>query len=279
MKLGLSVPTIGPLASVKKVVAIARDAEEAGWDGVFTWDTMAGYPAGVFPPACDPWVALGAVAVSTERVRIGPMVTPLARRRPWKVAREAMTVDRLSDGRMTLGVGLGNPPDEFSLFGEDADNRTRAAKLDEALDIITGLWSGEPFSYVGKHFRVDNVRFTPPPVQKPRIPIWVGGQWPNKAPLRRAARFDGVYPFTNRGAISDADVREAIDYVRVHRASDEPFDVVLTGTADKSGRQQDGPSLGEYAAAGATWWLNELGGMLADMDALREYVRGGPPVI
>lgn len=279
MKFGLSVPTIGPLASVKKMVEIAREAEEAGWDGVFTWDTMAGFPAGTFPPACDPWVALGAIAISTERVRIGPMVTPLARRRPWKVAREAMTVDRLSGGRMTLGVGLGNPPDDFSLFGEDADNRTRAAKLDEALDIITGLWTGEPFSYEGTHFRLENVRFTPPPAQQPRIPIWVGGEWPNKGPLRRAARFDGTYPFRNGRPMSVADVREAIEYVRTHRASDDPFEVVLTGTADKAGRRQNGPSLAEYTEAGATWWLNELGGMLGDMDGLREYVRNGPPVI
>jgi alkanesulfonate monooxygenase SsuD/methylene tetrahydromethanopterin reductase-like flavin-dependent oxidoreductase (luciferase family) len=152
MKFGLNVSNLGSYWDVRNIVAIAKDAEQAGWDGVFVWDQMVGQQAWGNPPMCDPWIALGAVALATERVRIGPMITPIARRRPWKVARESVTVDRLSAGRMTLGVGLGNPPDDFAMFGEDANNHVRARKLDEGLDVLLGVWSGEEFSYDGRVF-------------------------------------------------------------------------------------------------------------------------------
>ena len=281
MKFGLSVPNIGALASVQKILTVATDAEASGWDGVFLWDSLAGFPAGSNPPTCDPWIALGAIAISTERVRIGTMITPVARRRPWKLARETVTLDRLSNGRLTLGVGLGNPSDDFSLFGEDAEDRTRAAKLDEGLEILVGLWSAQPFSFQGEHFKVLETQFRPPPAQQPCIPIWVGGQWPNKGPFRRAARFEGVYPVKAEGSqvLSMDEVRAAIEYTRSHRDTDADFDVVLAGKADKQGRQERGPALREYAAAGATWWLTELGGMLSDVDAMRAYVRAGPPTV
>jgi alkanesulfonate monooxygenase SsuD/methylene tetrahydromethanopterin reductase-like flavin-dependent oxidoreductase (luciferase family) len=278
MKFGLNVSNLGSYWDVRNIVAIAKDAEQAGWDGVFVWDQMVGQQAWGNPPMCDPWIALGAVALATERVRIGPMITPIARRRPWKVARESVTVDRLSAGRMTLGVGLGNPPDDFAMFGEDANNHVRARKLDEGLDVLLGVWSGEEFSYDGEFFRLNKVRLRPRPVQRPRIPVWVAGQWPNRRAWRRSARYDGVYPVKNDGfdALSLAELGQVMDDVRTHRESADPFDVVLSAQPDKHGHRP-GPSLGEYAEAGATWWITEIHDGLGTYDDMRTLVQAGPP--
>ncbi|HEX6302143.1 MAG TPA: LLM class flavin-dependent oxidoreductase [Acidimicrobiia bacterium] len=179
-------------ADPEDLVEMGVAAEAAGWDGFFLWDHVFAGPA--FPvPMADPWVVLGAVAVKTKRMRLGTAVTPLARRRPQKVARETVTVDQLSGGRMTLGVGLGNPPtDEFGAFGEAADLPTISARLDEALEVVAGLWSGQPFDHQGRFFTVRGAQFLPAPVQRPRIPIWVAAQAGYRAPLARAARWDGV---------------------------------------------------------------------------------------
>src|SRR5262249_15676842 len=154
-----------------------------GWDGFFLYDQIASEGP---KRLIDPLVALTAIALNTERIRFGPLVTPLARRRPWKVAREAATLAHLSHGRVVLGVGLGADRHEFDDLGETEDPKTRAAMLDESLDVLTGLWSGAPFSYSGQHYRLREALFLPPPVQTPRIPIWVGGIWPTRAPFRRA---------------------------------------------------------------------------------------------
>src|SRR5579883_374563 len=173
MRFGLHVPLFGDFAEPALVVEIARDAEQAGWDGFFVWDHIA-------PPwnerNADAWITLAAVAASTQRMRLGPLMAALARRRPWKVAREAATLDRLSNGRLVLGAGLGGTAAEgfaaeFDNLGEEPDLAARAAMVDEALEIITGLWSGEPFSYEGAHYTVRNERFLPTPVQRPRVPI------------------------------------------------------------------------------------------------------------
>ena len=168
MRFGITVPNIDGFADPAFLVQLARDAEAAGWDGFFLWDHMIYRRP--WRPIIDPWVALGAVASATSSIRLGTAVTPLPRRRPWKVAREVATLDHLSGGRAILGVGLGAPNDEFDRFGEDSDARVRAEKLDESLTIIDGLWTGEPFSFEGKHFNVGEIRFLPKPVQ-PRVPI------------------------------------------------------------------------------------------------------------
>ncbi len=187
------------------------------------------------------------------------MVTPLARRRPWKLARETVTLDHLSGGRLILGVGLGDPaPEEFTRLGEDADDRVRAEKLDEGLEILTGLWSGEPFSYTGEHYQLDNVTFLPRPVQQPRIPIWVAGLWPNRRPFRRAARFDGAVPVKvgpspgMPGLLSPEELPEPLAYVRKHRQSDAPFDVNASA-AIPTDPAQARDIVDAFAAAGATW--------------------------
>ncbi|MGH2516609.1 MAG: LLM class flavin-dependent oxidoreductase, partial [Ktedonobacterales bacterium] len=191
MQYGLELPNGGAWGDARVLGELARLAEEAGWDGVFLEDYIVHHTARD-AETYDPWVALAAMALRTERVRLGTTVTPLSRRRPWKVARETMTLDHLSNGRLILGVGVGDVGEAgFGPVGEETDTKRRAAMLDEALEVLVGLWSGEPFSYNGQFYTIRDVTLRPRPVQRPRIPIWVGGSWPNRGPIRRAARWDG----------------------------------------------------------------------------------------
>ncbi|HSE44104.1 MAG TPA: LLM class flavin-dependent oxidoreductase [Gemmatimonadales bacterium] len=203
------------------------------------------------------------MATRTNRIRLGTMVTPLARRRPWKVAREAASLDHLSGGRVTLSVGLGDAEMDSSFwkFGEELDSHRRASMLDEGLDILAGLWTGEPFSYNGTHFTVDRVTFLPRPVQTPRIPIWVGGAYPNRGPMRRAARWDGAnfYRAKATGSAEDSgrlltieEFTHLRDYIAGLRAPDTPFDLVVHPRPD-SDSHEDIARLRSFATAGATW--------------------------
>jgi alkanesulfonate monooxygenase SsuD/methylene tetrahydromethanopterin reductase-like flavin-dependent oxidoreductase (luciferase family) len=202
------------------------------------------------------------------------MVTPLARRRPWKLARETVTIDHLSGGRLILGVGLGIPADlEFGAFGEEPDDRERATKLDEGLDVLTGLWSGEPFSYDGQHFTVADVQFLPTPVQRPRIPIWVAQMYPHRRPLRRAARWDGLVPMHESDMFpAPAQVDEVVTLARSYRTADEPFDVNVPIVLP-DGRSGVAQLVRDYEAAGATWLQVGAWGV----DDLRRQVAAGPP--
>ena len=254
MKHGISIPNFGAFADIHRLTELAREAEDNGWDGFFLWDHLNEPPA----PMLDPWVALAAIAAATKRIRIGTMVTPVARRRPWKLARETVSIDHLSGGRLILGVGLGGMPrDEHSRFGEVADDRVRARRLDEGLDILAGLWSGEPYTYEGEEYQVDNATFLPRPVQQPRIPVWVAGSWPNRRPFRRAARWDGVVPQkvpASPGAmpqrLTPDETAEMLDYTLRHRDTDAPFDVAMSAVMPP-----DPDLVDSFAAAGATWLL------------------------
>ena len=256
---GVSVPPFGPFADASELAALARAAEEAGWDGFFVWDHVVFDPT--FHPIVDPWVGLAAVAMATKRIRLGTMVTPLARRRPWHLARETVSVDRLSGGRLILGVGLGDPAQwDYGFFGEESDAKVRAARLDEGLEILTGLWTGEPFSFAGQHYQLDEVTFLPRPAQ-PRIPIWVGGFWPNRPPLRRAARFDGMCPIKWGESLSPAELADAVGYVSARRTSEEPFDVVVSGSTEVDTAAEVWTATDRwdaYAAVGATWWIEDV---------------------
>jgi alkanesulfonate monooxygenase SsuD/methylene tetrahydromethanopterin reductase-like flavin-dependent oxidoreductase (luciferase family) len=270
----VSVPNIGDL---DVLLELGSEADAGGWDGFFLWDHMrfsTEFPVPVF----DPWIALTAIAERTERIRLGPMVTPVARRRPWKLARETVTLDHLSRGRLILGVGLGFPPDgEFELLGEDPDDRVRAAKLDEGLDILVRLWSGEPFDYEGTHHRVRDAQFLPTPLQRPRIPVWVAGTWPSRAPFRRAARLDGVFP---QGRDADGQMVplepggyvEMLAYIAEHRRRDEPFDVVACGVSNG-----DRSVVAPFEEAGATWWFESDEGAPGWQERMLERIRSGPP--
>jgi alkanesulfonate monooxygenase SsuD/methylene tetrahydromethanopterin reductase-like flavin-dependent oxidoreductase (luciferase family) len=205
------------------------------------------------------------------------MVTPLPRRRPWKLAREAASLDHLSNGRLILGMGIGDSPEEFSRFGEEADPRVRARMLDEGLEVLTGLWSGEPFSHHGEHYRIDEALLLPRPVQQPRIPIWVGGTWPRKPPFRRAARWDGVFPSSQHGNLTLDELREMRAYIQAHRTTDEPFDVMVGGDVPFDDPARARAILAEYAEAGVSWWVEGIGEWRGDIDAMAAFIKGGPP--
>jgi alkanesulfonate monooxygenase SsuD/methylene tetrahydromethanopterin reductase-like flavin-dependent oxidoreductase (luciferase family) len=283
----VSVPPFGPFGDAAELAALAREAEGAGWDGFFIWDHMVYDPT--FHPIVDPWVGLAAVALSTTRMRIGTMVTPLARRRPWKLARETVSVDRLSGGRLILAVGLGDPAQwDYGFFGEETDARQRAGKLDEGLEVLTGLWSGESFSFRGQHYDVAEVTFRPRPAQEPRIPIWVGGWWPNKPPLRRAARWDGMCPAKWGEALTPDEVASGMAYVDQHRTATTPFDVVIGGGTDGEDPAGSARRMAEYAEVGATWWVEDGSPWRfgadpeepwrdVDTEAVRRRIVQGPP--
>ena len=266
MRHGVFTPNFGTFCNPRSLRDLAAIAEAAGWDGWFLWDHIV-YRDPLLE-VNDPWVALAAMATATERLRLGPLVTPLARRRPWKLAREAVTLDQLSGGRTVLGVGLGSPTTpEFRAFNEEADPRRRGAMLDEALDLLVAIWSGEPVHHTGTHYRVDGVRFLPRPVSRPRIPIWVAVVWPHRRPLARAARWDGVFPLE----LTPPDLRALLRDVGEHRRGPAtPFDVVVVAT------DQHAPA--EWAAAGATWLLHRFEAD-ADPEQVRRALAAGPPKV
>ena len=261
---GISAPNA---ASPAELVALAVDAERAGWDGFFLWDHLQFIKAAGIA-LHDPTVLLGAIAQVTSTIRIGAIVTPVPRRRPWKLAKEITTLDHLSGGRVILGVGLGWPPDdEFACFGEPAKDRERAERLDEGLAIIAGLWTGEPFSYDGRHFTVDAARMLPTPLQQPRPPIWVAAMSNNSGPYKRAARWDGIVPIHPDGIpLPPADVAAARERcVGAHPG----FDLVASAWP--------GVPTAEYADAGATWLLESCGIDAGWIDGLRRRLLDGPP--
>jgi alkanesulfonate monooxygenase SsuD/methylene tetrahydromethanopterin reductase-like flavin-dependent oxidoreductase (luciferase family) len=246
---------------------LAAEAEAAGWDGVFTWDGIAIGDTDTY----DPWVVMAAMAMTTERVRLGAIVTPPARRRPWKLARETMTLDRLSSGRLVLPVGLGALDDgAFGKVGEPTEARVRAELLDESLAILEGLWSGEPFGFEGRHYRFEPMTFRPTPVQRPRIPIWVIGAWPKARSVERALRYDGILPQTSDPSM----IREvAATVARERPAASGRFEVVVEGTTRDAA---DTTAVGALAEAGATWWIESDWGT-ATVDSLRRRIASGPP--
>jgi hypothetical protein len=279
MKYGIYLPNYGAETSVQNLTELAHLAEETGWDGFFIWDHIL-VSKTLDVPMVDPWVALAAMAVATERIRIGTTVTPIARRRPWKLARETVSLDHLSNGRLTLTVGLGEPPEaEFAHFGEDPDAKVRAKKLDEGLEILTGLWSGKPFRFKGQHFQVQETTFLPSTFQTPRIPIWVGGFWPNKPPFKRAARWDGVFPLRVGKAITPKDVTEILTFIYDHRETNQPFDVVLTGTTLTKSKTKQKEIISSFAEVGMTWWLESLYSVRNSHEKVISRIKQGPPDI
>jgi alkanesulfonate monooxygenase SsuD/methylene tetrahydromethanopterin reductase-like flavin-dependent oxidoreductase (luciferase family) len=276
VQFGLIVQMTGALGYPRPLVRLAQEAETAGWDGFFIWDVFGGAPDAP-EPVVDPWIALAAIAATTKRIRFGPMVTPLPRRRPWKLAREAASLDHLSGGRLILGVGIGTPPEEFARFGEEPDPRIRAEMLDEGLEVLTGLWSGAPYSFQGRHYQVEETVLLPRPIQQPRIPIWVGGTWPRKPPFRRAARWDGVFPGGLHGNLTLDEIREMVGFIRSERPLAEPIDVMVGGDVPFDDPAGARAILAEYVAAGVTWWTEGIGEWRGDVDAMAAFIRGGPP--
>ncbi len=270
---GIVVSNMGDYSDPREAVRLARAAEEAGWEGFFIWDHL-GYAWGM--PSADPWVVLSAVAASTGRIRIGTDVSPLARRRPHVVANALASLDVLSGGRAVFGAGLGGVTREFAAFGESGDAKARAAMLDEGLTVLDRLMSGEKVVHRGGHYTVENVTLAPLPVQRPRVPIWIGGE--ARPALRRAARWDGwlasATPLNGeiRMSKSPTQISDMVAEIRRHRASGASFEVALDGYSEPG----DDTLPRAYEAAGATWWLESIHGRRGSPEEMMERVRAGP---
>ena len=264
-----------PGGDVGTLVEVAQEIEVAGWDGVFIADGVYG---------TDPWVSLAAIAARTERVRIGPLLTPPSRRRPWKLASETATLDRLSNGRVILTVGLGAVDTGFDKVGEQTDRAVRAELMDESLEIITRFWSGQPFQYEGKHYHINwgpDWMYTP--VQTPRIPIWVVGAWPRTRSLQRALRYDGLLAARIGEAdnfpppVTPADVREIKHFVDTHRAAQTPFDIIVEGVSPIGSTEEAAAAVRPFAEAGATWWIESMWDTPGGLAAVRKRIHQGVP--
>lgn len=262
---GVFVPIFGELADPIAVARLAARAEEAGWDGFYVWDHIAYREV---DDVADPWVTLAAVACATEGLRLGPLVTPLPRRRPLKVAREVATLDLLSRGRVTLGVGIaGDRSRELSGTGEEPDAKVRGAMLDEGLDVLTAAWAPGPTDHHGDHYVVDHLVTGPRPAQRPRPPIWVAVRQGNAAPLRRAARYEGVFPVDLGGPDALAEIVAGVQGQRDPSA----------GAFDVAAMVDETDDAAAYAAAGATWLLTKFSHLDGRLDTVRAVIDAGPP--
>jgi Luciferase-like monooxygenase len=269
-----------PFGDARTAADFAHEAERAGWDGFFVWEPVWGI---------DAWVALTAAAMRTERIRLGTLLTPLSRMRPWKLASETVTLDHLSGGRVILSVGLGAIDTGFEAFGEVTDRKTRAELLDEGLDILTGLWRGQPFTYTGKHYTVKATTFLPPPppVQQPRIPIWVVGAWPRMKSMRRVLRYHGLLPAVlgddGKGrAPTPDDVRAMKEFIVAQRTETTPFDIVMEGETPGDDHEQAAAIVRPWADAGVTWWIEAMWSAPRtneELAAVRRRIEQGPPHI
>ena len=265
MRSGLWLPIFEELADPVVVAGLAAEAEERGWHGVFVWDQIVWREP--IRQVGDPWIVLAAIAAATEKVVLGPMVTPLPRRRPAKVARETATLDRLSRGRVILGVGIGGDQfaGEFSRTGEEVDDRIRGEMLDDSLEILRAAWSGEPVNHRGRHYFIDNVQFLPRPAQRPGIPVWAVAFPGNVKPLRRAARCDGFFPVNLENVDQFAQAVATVRELRGNNAA--PFDIAV--------ELHPGTDVDPYFRAGATWWMTQLEPGIST-DAVRGVIREGP---
>lgn len=267
-----------PTGDIHTIADMAAEAEAAGWDGVFYYDGMY---VGPDTPIYDPWIVMAAMALRTTRVRIGSIIMPLSRRRPWKVARETVALDHLSGGRLVLPVGLG-AVDAFGDVGEQTDRKVRAQLLDECLAILTGLWTGKPFSYQGRHYRLGEMTFLPPALQHPRIPIWVVGAWGSARSMGRALRYDGILPTKvgasgTHAAVTPDDYRAIRAYVEAQRPDGGPFDLIVEGYTAPGDPARAAEQVHPFAEAGATWWIESPWTPPNGPDELRKRIHQGPP--
>ncbi|MEW2467673.1 LLM class flavin-dependent oxidoreductase [Streptomyces sp. NPDC046994] len=288
MRFSVNMPNFGDFADPRTVAKVAVAAEQAGWDGLFVWDHVVHRRHGDRPFA-DPWMLLTAAALATSRIKLGTLVTPVARRRPQELARQVATLDAVSGGRVVFGAGLGGPiEDEYASFGDTTDPKVLAERLDEGLGLLERYWSGETVNHDGRHYRVRDVTLLPATVQRPRPPVWIAGFWPNRAPMRRAARWDGAVPlFTDarHGQVPPLDqVRELVAYVHkeIESRPGTPFDIVLGGATPGGDAARTRDVVGPLAEAGATWWDERQIQTSEALDRLAPVLRRveqGPPVL
>ncbi|RFU82482.1 LLM class flavin-dependent oxidoreductase [Streptomyces triticagri] len=287
MRFSVNIPNFGDFADPRNVATVAAAAEQAGWDGLFVWDHVlhrrhAGRPFG------DPWMLLTAAALATSRIRLGTLLTPVPRYRPQDLARRVATLDQLSGGRVTFAAGLGGPiEDEYRSFGDTTELRRLAERLDEGLGLLRRFWTGEPVDHRGPHYEVRDVALLPATVQRPGPPVWIGGFWPRRAPMRRAAQWDGAVPLfetARHGQAPDVqEVRDLAAYVRRHRTAgpEHPFELVLGG-ASSTDPAKARDVIGPLHDAGATWWDErhfETGPDLDRLGPVLHRTEAGPPAL
>ena len=271
-KFGVYIANHGLTSNPQDYVRLAKSAEECGWEGFFLWDHVF-LPWAPEQDILDPWSILSAIATQTDKLTLGTTVTPLARRRPMVVARQAMTINKLSNGKFILGVGLGDT-EELRALGDEENPKIRGEMLDESLEILKGLWSGETFSYDGKHFKIkEPVTFKP----KSNIKIWVGGNWPNKKPFRRAAKYDGIFPLKvgDDPSIYIEDYREIKSYIAKYRESMESFDLVKSMYTIKD--KEHDVYIHDFIDFGVSWLLEAFWPQRCSLKEIKERIEKGPP--
>jgi alkanesulfonate monooxygenase SsuD/methylene tetrahydromethanopterin reductase-like flavin-dependent oxidoreductase (luciferase family) len=285
VRCSVNIPNFGDFADPRAVAQVAVAAEAAGWDALFVWDHVVhDKQARGRQPLGDPWMLLTAAALATSRIRLGPLVTPVARRRPEQLARQVATLDVLSGGRVVFGAGLGGPiEDEFGSFGDTTDPVVLAERLDEGLELLARYWTGEPVDHEGRHYRVRHTALHPVPAQRPRPPVWIAGYWPHRRPMRRAARWDGAVPLFLSARHGQApppqEVRDLARYLAEQRGdrAGEPFEIVVGGVSEPASAND---LLGPLLEAGATWWDERLPQSSPEHHSLAPVLRrvdAGPP--
>lgn len=272
MQYGVVSTNFGSYADPRMIARLASGAEHRGWDAFFVWDHLAYVWNG---PAGDPWILLAAAASATSRVKLGTAISPVPRYQPHLLAGTLASLDMLSGGRMILGAGIGGIPEEFDMFGGPVNASIRAAMTDEGLALMDALWQGKAVSYEGDYYMARDVTFAPRPVQRPRIPIWIGGN--SGAALRRAARWDGWLADTASETayrMTAEELADKIERVKAHRTSTMPFDVIVSGYSDAGNTG----AVEAFADAGATWWLESIHDIRGDLEAMTEGIEAGPPM-
>lgn len=277
MRYGLDISPAGPWGEPGRIAELAALAEFSGWDGVFCEDYVA-FPDGL--DTYDPWITLALAAQATRRITLGTMVTPLARRRPWTLAAQAMTVDRLSGGRLVLGVGTGDPDSaDLRSFGEEPDARRRAELLDEGLEVLSQLWASDSATFQGKHFAVRDAPLRPAPVQQPRIPIWVGGALTKRRPRERALRWDGACLYRvsppDWADVTADDVAWLRELARNRRTDGDAFVIAVGGRERADDLTAERQYVTGLRGAGATWWHEYVPPRLP-LETARQLIETGP---
>jgi alkanesulfonate monooxygenase SsuD/methylene tetrahydromethanopterin reductase-like flavin-dependent oxidoreductase (luciferase family) len=279
MKFGLNAPNFGKtFGNPLLIVDLVKEAEAAGWDGFFLWDHILMLEG--FPPTVDPFTVLAATAVHTTKILIGTAVTPLSRRRPWKLARECVTLDHLSKGRFVLGIGLGIP-NELRVMNEEANPEILARMVNEQLEILNGLWSGEELIFEGDFYKTSGVKFLPKPIQQPRIKLWGAGTWPNKKPFKRAANLDGVIPIKAdfEEPLSLNELEQIISYIKQQKKIPESYDFVRVYFSTGGDDQLELDMLEQYRDIGINWWIDTISDWSGNTEEIKKIIRKGPPKI
>ena len=281
LRFGLLLPNAGYYADPRRLVDLACAAEESGWDGVFLWDHVM-LDRRLRLPLADTWTTVTAILTRTRRIRCGPLVTPLASRHPWKVARETATLDHLSEGRLVLGAGIGASADtDFRAFGDAASVSERAARVDETLAVIRQLWTGQEVSHTGERFLLDRVTLLPTPLQQPGVPVWIAATWPvrGRGALDRAARWDGMVPMVRDSTqgLRGPTPQELTAMLATVGSAKSGWTVAVPGRTRVTDLAAARDQVRDHHSRGATWWLESFDPWSRDPQEALHWAGHGPP--